>query len=447
MSATVPALCRDCSSDVGAGAVCCADCGSPRVLRHGELHTLAIAHVDCDAFYATVEKRDDPALRDRPIIVGGAKRGVVLAACYLARRSGVHSAMAMYQARRLCPEAVVVRPDMTKYAEAGRQVRDLMRALTPAVEPLSIDEAFLDLQGTERVHDGSPAQTLIALVRRIEDHVGVTVSVGLSHNKYVAKVASDLDKPRGFSIIGRGETLDVLGPLPVRRIWGVGSTLGRQLATGGIERIAQLQTLPEAALTERYGPIGGRLYRLSRGINHRHVRTLLGAKSVSCETTFARDIVDPQDLRRRLWLLCERLAERLKNQGLAARQLTLKLKTARFRVRTRSRQLPAPTQLADTLFHAMAPLLAREADGTAFRLIGVGTHQPTSEAEADLPDLVDDTVTRRRNVAAAIDAVRAKLGRDAITRGRAIDTAAEADPPTGSPDAHTPRRPPGPRSR
>ena len=446
-SGTTQSLCRDCASSADRHATRCAACGSRRVVHHAELNDLAIAHIDCDAFYAAVEKRDDPSIRDRPVLVGGAKRGVVLAACYIARQSGVHSAMAMYQARRLCPDAVVVRPDMAKYVAAGRQVRELMRAATPAVEPLSIDEAFLDLHGTVRVHAGSPARTLVGLVRRIEEEVGVTVSVGLSFNKFIAKVASDLDKPRGFSVIGRADALAALGRLSVRRIWGVGPALARRLAADGIDQIAQLQALPEEDLTGRYGHMGHRLYSLARGIDGRRVRAGRAAKSVSCETTFAADIVDPRELRRRLWLLCERLGERLKSKELGAHQVALKLKTAGFRIRTRSRRLTDSTQLADTLFHATAPLLAREADGTAFRLMGVGAQILTPAAEADPPDLIDDDATRRRNIEAAIDAVRAKLGHDAITRGRAINTDRPSSSPMDKPGFRTPRRRSVPRAR
>ena len=238
-------FCRDCLADVRDGGTRCAACGSPRLVRHPELTRLAIAHVDCDAFYAAIEKRDDPALRDKPVIVGGGHRGVVATACYVARTYGVRSAMPMFEARRLCPHAEVVRPDMAKYARAGREVRAMMLDLTPLVEPLSIDEAFLDLSGTERLHGMAPAKALARFARTVEQEIGITVSIGLSQNKFLAKIASDLDKPRGFSVLGAGEAAAFLAPKPVTFIWGVGKAMGASLAREGFRTIADLQRADE----------------------------------------------------------------------------------------------------------------------------------------------------------------------------------------------------------
>src|SRR3989440_3358237 len=199
---TMPGFCRDCRRDAPEQAARCSSCGSPRLLRHAEIDTLAIAHVDCDAFYATIEKRDDPTLADKPVIVGGGQRGVVLTACYVARTFGVRSAMPMFEARRLCPHASVVGPDMEKYARVGRQVRELMFKLTPLVEPVSIDEAFMDLSGTALLHGMSPAKALASFAGEVETSLGITVSIGLSSNKFLAKIASDLDKPRCFAVLG-----------------------------------------------------------------------------------------------------------------------------------------------------------------------------------------------------------------------------------------------------
>ncbi len=218
----MPTLCRDCLTQFDAGARC-PSCRSPRLLAHPELNQLSIAHMDCDAFYASVEKRDNPDLRDKAVIVGGGTRGVVSTCCYLARIHGVRSAMPMFQALKLCPEAVVVKPRMSVYVDASRAIRAMMEALTPAIEPLSLDEAFLDLTGTERLHGAPPAVVLARLIKRMEDELSLSGSVGLSHNKFLAKIASDLDKPRGFSIIGRAETEAFLRPKPVRIIWGVGT--------------------------------------------------------------------------------------------------------------------------------------------------------------------------------------------------------------------------------
>ena len=263
----MPTICRDCAAPHPEKPRRCPHCGSPRTISHPELHELSIAHIDCDAFYAAVEKRDNPDFRDKPVIVGGGQRGVVSAACYLARINGVHSAMPMFKALRACPDAIVVRPDMTKYAAVGRQVREILLAATPLVEPLSIDEAFLDLSGTVRVNHGSPATTLVRLILRIETEIGVTASAGLSHNKFLAKFASDMEKPRGFRLIGRAETDAVLAAQPVRRIWGVGKALHAKLSADGISSIGDLLKYDETELMNRYDSMGQRLFRLARGFD------------------------------------------------------------------------------------------------------------------------------------------------------------------------------------
>ena len=414
-------LCRDCCRAGGptpAPPPRCPACGSPRLVRHGELHRLAIAHVDCDAFCANVEKRDDPALRDKPVIVGGRHRGVVLAACYVARIYGVRSAMPMFKALALCPEAAVVSPDMAKYRRVGQQIRTMMQALTPLVEPLSIDEAFLDLSGTHAVHHAWPATSLARLARAIENEVGVTVSIGLSYNKFLAKVASDLDKPRGFAVIGAGEAADFLAGKAVGLIWGVGKALAARLARDGISTIGQLQQQDETALVARFGSIGHRLARFARGIDDRRVDPDAPARSISAETTFDSDLSDLDALAAELWPLSETVARRLKRSELAARGITLKLKTGDFRLIARSRRLDTPTQLAERLFRAAHALLATEADGRRFRLIGVGSHDLAPAADADPPDLLDPEGERQARVEKLIDEIRGKSGDDAIGRGR-----------------------------
>ncbi|MCW5771095.1 MAG: DNA polymerase IV, partial [Rhodospirillaceae bacterium] len=380
---------------------------------------LGLAHMDCDAFYASVEKRDAPALADRPVIVGGGRRGVVSAACYVARRYGVRSAMPMFKALKLCPDAVVIRPDMRKYADVGRQVRELMLAVTPSVEPISIDEAFLDLRGTERLHKAPPAVTLARLARRIETEIGITASIGLSYCKFLAKIASDLDKPRGFAVIGRAEAKSFLAGQPVRLIWGVGGKFAERLKADGITHIAQLQALDERTLVGRYGVIGSRLYHFARGEDERSVETEHDAKTISAETTFDTDISSFDALRRELWPLCEKVSARMKAAGLAGRGLTLKLKTAQFKLLTRASTLDRPTQLADAIFRAAEPLLRKEAGGPAYRLIGVGMHD-FAPAAGDQPDLFEPEGNKRAQVERAIDAVRAKLGKGAIGTGRGL---------------------------
>ncbi len=413
-------FCRDCFAPAPEGAVRCPSCKRPRLKFHPELHDLSIAHLDCDAFYAAVEKRDDPALRDKPLIIGGGKRGVVSTCCYIARVRGVRSAMPMFKAMAACPEAVVIPPDMAKYAKVGREVRQLMQELTPLVEPLSIDEAFLDLSGTERLHHGSPALSMARLVNRIEKEIGITVSVGLSHNKFLAKIASDLDKPRGFSVIGRAETHSFLAAKPVSLIWGVGKAFEAKLARDGITRISQLQRMEENELMARYGSMGGRLWRLARGLDVRTVEPSQGAKSISAETTFADDISDAAALDRILWPLCEKVSRRAKAAGLSGATVVLKLKTADFKTRTRNQTLHDPTQLADVIYRIAAPLLAKEATGTAFRLLGVGISQLGPADLADPPDMLDPAATRRATAERAMDRLRARFGDKSIGKGRGL---------------------------
>jgi DNA polymerase IV len=414
-------FCRDCLADVPEHSTRCVHCGSPRVAGHAELAQMAIAHVDCDAFYAAIEKRDDPSLADKPVIVGGGHRGVVATACYIARTFGVRSAMPMFEARRLCPHAHVVKPDMAKYARVGREVRAMMEALTPQVEPLSIDEAFLDLTGTERLHGMMPAKTLARFAKRVESDVGITVSIGLSQNKFLAKIASDLDKPRGFSMLALSEAPSFLAPRPATFIWGVGKAMGAQLAGAGFRTIADLQRAHETELMRRFGAEGLRLARLSRGIDTRTVNPDRETKSVSAETTFSADIADFRSLERTLWELCEKVSGRLKAKELAGSTMTLKLKSADFRLRTRAQSLGAPTQLAVKIFDAGRGLLARETGTTRFRLIGIGVSALVSAQDADPADLVDQRGQRSAAAEHAVDRLREKFGQAAVVRGIAFE--------------------------
>lgn len=420
MTPPLPYMCRDCLAfgELTKAAPRCPSCGSPRIFAHGELFALAIAHVDCDAFFASVEKRDDPGLIDKPLIVGGGVRGVVSTCCYIARMSGVRSAMPMFKARQLCPDAVIVKPNMAKYVEVSREIRSAMEALTPLVQPLSIDEAFLDLSGTERVHKAPPAVSLARFARKIEEEVGVSVSVGLSHNKFLAKVASDLDKPRGFAVIGKAETLDFLRTKPISFIYGVGKAMSETLRRDGLETIGQLQEIAPEDLMRRYGEIGARLARLSRGQDARTVSIERETKSVSTETTFNSDLSDFDSLSSSLLALCERLSERLKKQRFVGDTVTLKLKTAGFRTRTRAQHLMMPTQLAHTLYQTGLRLLEREIDGTSFRLLGIGVSGLSMADGTDPVDLIEPAVARKAAAERAVDKVRTRFGRDALVRGK-----------------------------
>ena len=412
-----PGLCLACAAMV-AGEECTA-CRSPRVLRHPELFSLAIAHVDCDAFFASVEKRDRPELADRPVIVGGGVRGVVTTACYIARLSGVHSAMPMFKALKLCPDAAVVRPDFSKYVAAARQIRSLMLALTPLVQPLSIDEAVLDLAGTEALHGMPPAAVLARFARTVEAQVGVTVSIGLAANRMLAKLAAGRDKPRGFAVLG-SDAAAVLAPEPVGILPGVGPAQERRLAALGLTRVGQLQGLDERQARRMLGDDGFSLVLRARGHGSRVVSTDGAAKSISAETTFSGDLSGQAELERELWRLAERLALRLREKEVAAAGVVLKLKTTRFVSRTRTMRLPQPSALPDTLFEAARGLLVREVDGTAFRLIGIGASGLAPLAAADLGDLADPGAALRVARQGAIDALRSRFGAAVIGRGRGL---------------------------
>ena len=422
-------FCRDCLTLQRAASRRCEGCGSPRLLRHPELYRLHIAHVDCDAFYAAVEKRDDPSLRDRPVIIGGGKRGVVSTACYIARIRGVRSAMPMFKALEACPEAVVIKPNMEKYARVGREVREMMRALTPLVEPLSIDEAFLDLAGTEKLHGLPPALVLARFSADVERNVGITVSVGLSYCKFLAKVASDFRKPRGFSVIGEAEAVSFLAEQPATLIWGVGKAFAATLEKDGIRLIGQLQRLERTELMRRYGTMGDRLYHLSRGVDHRAIHPDQEAKSVSAETTFDTDLASPAELVPVLRALSEKVSARLKKAGIAGRTVVLKLKTQDFKTRTRNRQLGDPTRLADRIFHTGLQLLEKETDGTKYRLLGIGVSDLTDAGRADPPDLVDVRARKRAMAEGAIDVLREKFGRAAVETGYTFGKGRNAHPP------------------
>jgi DNA polymerase-4 len=417
------ALCRDCYAPVSLDelrAQRCARCGGERLLQHGELDELSIAHIDCDAFYAAIEKRDNPELADKPVIIGGGKRGVVSTACYIARRYGVHSAQPMFKARQLCPQAIIIRPNMAKYTEVGRAIRTRMLELTPLVEPLSLDEAFLDLTGTERLHHTRPAETLARFQAAIESEFGLTVSVGLSYCKFLAKAGSDLNKPRGFSVIGREEAVDFLSPRPVSYIWGIGAAFTAKLQRDGLRTIGDLRIRDHQELVARYGAIGARLPALANGIDERKVDPAGERKSISSETTLETDIADVRMLTTILWAQAERVSERAKAADLAGRTIVLKLKTADFRTKTRHRKLYEPTQLADTIFKAARDMLLPLVDGTPYRLVGVGLADLTPGAGADVGDLADPDAKDRREAERAIDKVRAKFGRAAIGKGRGL---------------------------
>ena len=414
-----PAFCRDCLSDASANAPC-STCGGTRILAHPELDELSIAHLDCDAFYAAIEKRDDPSLADKPLIVGGETRGVVSTACYIARTYGVRSAMPMFQAKRLCPQAVIVKPRHAHYAAVARQIRARMEALTPLVEPLSLDEAYLDLSGTTLIHGMSPARTMAKLAAGIARDIGITVSIGLSGNKFLAKLASELDKPRGFAIIGMKEAVSFLRDKRVGVIRGAGKVLEATLNRDGFVTIGDLADADPRDLANRYGATGLWLANIAQAVDSRAVDPGGEMKTISSETTFNSDLARLDELEKILWHQAERVSARAKAKGLAGHTVVLKLKTANFKLKTRSASLEAPTQLADRIFRTAQAALRREADGTRFRLLGVGITNLTDATGADPASLIDVEGDKRAKAERAMDRIRGKFGGAAVNTGRGL---------------------------
>ncbi len=416
----MPALCRDCLNQFKGGRRCPA-CASPRVLNHDELYDLTIAHMDCDAFYASVEKRDDPSLIDKPLIIGGGRRGVVSTACYVARIRGVRSAMPMFQALKLCPDAVIIKPRMSVYTEASRAIRDMMEELTPAIEPLSLDEAFLDLSGTTKLHGAPPAVMLARLIKRMRDELGLSGSIGLSHNKFLAKVASDLDKPRGFSVIGKAETNDFLKDKPVKMIWGVGQVAQASLEKAGIRTFSDLLRWERDDLIVRFGGMGDRLWHLARGQDKRRVSAHEPIKSISKETTFNEDTSNPEILDGHIWRLAEQVSDRAKARSLAGRVVTLKLKRADHSTLTRRLALRDATQMTDMVYRTAKGLFDQLGDEGPYRLIGCGLSHLIDASGADLSgDLLDPDASKRSAAERATDKIRERFGADAIRKGRAL---------------------------
>ncbi|WP_227270037.1 DNA polymerase IV [Roseobacter weihaiensis] len=416
----MPSLCRDCFAAFP-DTKRCPTCGSPLIIAHPELNTLSIAHMDCDAFYASVEKRDNPTLEGKPVIIGGGRRGVVSTACYVARIRGVRSAMPMFQALKLCPEAIIIKPRMEAYVEASRAIRKMMEALTPDIEPLSLDEAFMDLSGTARLHGAPPAVMLARLVKRMRSELGLTGSIGLSHNKFLAKVASDLDKPHGFSVIGKAETDAFLRDKPVRMIWGVGAAAQASLENAGIRTFADLLRWEQTDLIARFGSMGDRLWHLARGQDRRRVSAHAPMKSISNETTFHEDTSDPDLLDGHLWRMAEKVSDRAKAKGLAGRVVTLKLKRADHSLLSRRISLRDGTQMADTVYRTARGLFDQVGDQGPYRLLGCGLSDLIAESGADLSaDLLDPQARQRTAAERATDEIKERFGTDAILKGRSL---------------------------
>ena len=416
----MPSLCRKCFNTFNEEGRC-PRCSSPLVVSHSELFDLNIAHMDCDAFYASVEKRDNPDLADKPVIIGGGRRGVVSTACYIARIRGVKSAMPMFKALEKCPDAVVIRPRMKIYAEISQQIRAMMNDITPLVEPLSLDEAFMDMSGTHKLHGAPPAVMLAKLMDRISDNLGLTGSIGLSHNKFLAKIASDLNKPNGYSIIGEAETSSFLKDKSIRLIWGVGASTQKSLEKSGIRTFLDLLRWDRKDLVSKFGSMGDRLWFLARGQDARVVSNSDRIKSISNETTLNENTSNIRVLEGHLWRLCEKVSSRAKSKGLAGTIMVLKLKSSNHKIITRRVTLRDPTYMADVLFRSTYPLMEAAIENGPFRLVGAGLSGLCLASQAQRePELLDDGALNRIKVERVTDEIREKFGDEAMIKGRSL---------------------------
>ena len=409
-------VCRDCLWTCDDVVARCGRCLSRRVVAHQELDQLNIAHLDCDAFYASVEKRDRPELRDKPVIVGGGRRGVVSTACYVARQYGVGSAMPMFKALKACPDAVVIKPEFRKYVHESERILGTLARLTPLIQTLSLDEAWVDLAGTARLNGGPPVLQLVRAQNEIERETGLTVSIGLAPNRFLAKIASELDKPRGFSVIG-SDAQALLAPKSVKVLPGVGPVFLKTLQSDGFATVGDLAAADPRDLIKRYGETGFRLHKLAHGRDARTVNPERDRKGMSAETTFNEDLTSAADLEAELWPLCEKLASKARRDGVASRVIVLKLRRTDFKIVTRRVSLPEPVQTARALFAAARELMAPEL-GRHYRLIGIGMAEIVDAV--DTPVLFETSETRALKTETAIDALRAKFGQGAVIAGRAL---------------------------
>ena len=411
-------ICRECNSEIYKITKRCPKCKSPKIVIHKEINELEIVHVDCDAFYAAVEKMDNPELANKPVIVGGEHRGVVSTCCYIARIKGVRSAMPMFKAKKLCPNAVIIKPRMERYIEISKKIRKMMLELTPEIEPLSIDEAFLNMKGTQKLHKMNPAQKMAQFAKDIEQKIGISVSIGIAPNKFLAKIASDMDKPKGFYVIGNNDKKKFLTDKPITMLWGVGKATQKIMEKDGIKTIGDLQKIKIDKLTKKYGAIGTRLAELAKGEDKRKIAKTTKAKSISSETTLHKDIANPKELMPMLRTAAQKVSKQLKKSNNAGQTIILKLKTNQFKLKTRSKTLMYPTQLADVIFQNAKIMLEKETNGkTKFRLIGVGVTQICSSENADPHDLVNQEGNQRKITEKAMDKVTEKYGSRAIEFG------------------------------
>ena len=377
-----------------------------------------ILHVDMDAFYASVEQRDHPEYRGKPVIVGGiGRRGVVATASYEARKFGVHSALPMETARRRCPQGIFIAGDHEKYAAVSAQIMAILHDFSPLVEPLSLDEAFLDLSGMELLFD-SPVSIAKEIKRRVFDELQLTISAGLAPNKFLAKMASDLQKPNGLVIVEHGSEQDFLQGLPIEKLWGVGEVTAKSLRAGGIFTIGQLAQLPESALKPFFGQASNVVYHLVRGEDDRPVIPQHEAKSIGAEETFPLNLTDTDDMRTMLTALADRVGSRLRQEKLAAWTITLKLRYGNFQTVTRQRKLANPTQADEIIYRTAWELLVQQPNLSAgIRLLGVSASH-FEPADRSAVALFDDREEKGRHISSVMDRMREKFGPAALVPGR-----------------------------
>ena len=392
-----------------------------------------ILHVDMDAFYASVEERERPELVGRPVIVGGTAegRGVVAAANYVARTFGVHSAMPASQAKRLCPRAIFLRPRMDLYAEVSAQIRSVFERYTPLVEPLSLDEAFLDTTASQSLH-GPAIKIARTIKREIRESLKLVASVGVAPNKFLAKIASDLEKPDGLVVVDPAGVQEFLDPLPVNRLWGVGRVTGQKLDKLGIRTIAQLRRLPVDSMQQQLGNVGQHLWQLAHGIDHRRVVAEHEAKSISHEKTFSRDIEDPAAQRAWLLELSEQVACRMRRQRVKARTVHLKVRFDDFRTLTRTETLSAPTNVTQEIWQAAASMLDKRmpAREMRLRLLGVGVSHLRHGGPTQLDLFADQVHERQSRLDEVSDSIREKFGSTSLQR--ALGMLHDIDPKAGT---------------
>ena len=417
---TYPSLCRDCFQIFKYG-LRCRNCNSPRIISHNNLLDLTIAHIDCDAFYASIEKRENPKIRNLPVIVGGKNRGVVTTCCYIARINGVRSAMPIFKAKKLCPDAIIIAPRMGYYKKISKSIKEMLTALSPTIEFISLDEAYIDFEGTRRLHGEAPAVKLAKIAKEIEIKLGISISIGLSYNKFLAKIGSDLDKPRGFSIIGQSDVMKILRNKPISNILGVGAKTKIILESNGISTINDLLIYEKDQLNDLLGSFGETLWFLARGIDYRRITPNKRPRSISCERTLETNQMDFEILISFLWDLTEEISLRLKKLSLVAKKFNLKLKKANFNLIVRTITLENYSNSPETIFQASKILLKRNIVKGPFRLVGI-TAKDFSDSQNTVwkKNFFDKQDNQILAAEEAIDNIRSKFGKTSIIKGRSL---------------------------